>query len=79
MNETTSEKENIRRQADCLSDAIRKGLEGVVETLVPPEAARNHFKEARIEFLRGLRAVIDHRIDRVSRTKTTGGTRIVVE
>ncbi len=79
MNESSSEQTDTRRQADCLCGTIRRGLEEAAEMLFPPEAARNHFREARIEFLRGIRDVIDHRIDRISRTKSTGGTRIVVE
>lgn len=79
MSETTSEQTNAKRQADCLCSAIRRGLEEAAEMLTPPETACNHFREARIEFLRGIRDVIDHRIERISRTKTTTGTRIVVE
>lgn len=79
MSETTSEQTNTKRQADCLCSAIRRGLEEAAEMLTPPETACNHFREARIEFLRGIREVIDHRIERSSRTKSTAGTRIVVE
>lgn len=79
MNESGSERTDARRQADCLCGTIRRGLEEAVEMLIPPETACNHFREARIEFLRGVRDIVDHRIDRISRSKSTGGTRIVVE
>lgn len=79
MSETNSEQTNTKRQADCLCGAIRRGLEEAAEMLAPPETACNHFREARIEFLRGIRDVIDHRIERISRTKPATGTRIVVE
>jgi hypothetical protein len=35
---------------DPICDCIRKGL-----ALTPPEAARKHWRESRIEFLRGIR------------------------
>lgn len=79
MNETASEQTGTRKQPDCFCETIRRGIEEAIEMLVPPESARNHFREARLEILRGVREVIDHRIERVSRTKSTGGTRIVVE
>ncbi len=79
MNETGSERTEARQKADCLCGTIRRGLEEAAEMLFPPESASNHFREARIEFLRGIRDIVDHRIDRISRTKSTSGTRIVVE
>ena len=63
---------------DAICDCIRKGLETISEALTPPEAARKHFRESRIEFLRGIRELIDHRIDHLSRRGTVG-TRITVE
>jgi hypothetical protein len=44
----------------------------------PPAGAGQHFRQARIEFLKGIRALIDHRIERLSRASQKG-TRIVVE
>jgi hypothetical protein len=38
------------------------------------ENARSHFRNARIEALRGLRALIDHRIETLSKTRTRGTT-----
>jgi hypothetical protein len=63
---------------DAICDCIRKGLETISDALTPPEAARKHFRESRIEFLRGIREVIDHRIDHLSR-RGDEGTRITVE
>jgi len=63
---------------DAICDCIRKGLETISEALTPPEAARKHFSESRIEFLRGIRELIDHRIDHLSR-RANEGTRITVE
>lgn len=63
---------------DTICDFVRKGLEAVSESLTPPQAAIKHFREARLEVLRGIRELIDHRIDRLSR-RNTQGTRVVVE
>jgi hypothetical protein len=40
--------------------------------LAPPEDARRHFESARIEFLKGLRALIDARIERRTKSKARG-------
>jgi len=44
---------------------------------VPPEV-REHFNNSRIEFLKGIRAIIDSRIEQLSRP-STHGTKIAVE
>ena len=79
MSDTTSDQTQTKREANCFCGSIRKGLEEAAEMFFPPETACNHFREARIEFLRGIRDIVDQRIDRLSRNKPAGGTRIVVE
>lgn len=44
-----------------------------------PEAAREHFRNARIEFLKGIRAIIDQRIEELSQRSQCKGTRVAVE
>jgi hypothetical protein len=63
---------------DAFCDALRDGLRQVADTVTPPESAMGHFRESRIEFLRGIREIIDHRINRMSRTKSAGSS-VVVE
>jgi hypothetical protein len=47
---------------------------------VGPTAARDHFRAARVEFLKGIRAVLDARIDHLSKKQAeTTGTTIPVE
>ena len=79
MSDTASEQTQAKREANCFCGTIRKGLEEAAEMFLPPETACNHFREARIEFLRGIRDIVDQRIERLSRNKSAGGTRIVVE
>lgn len=57
---------------------MREGAEKAGQMFGPPSAATNHFREARLEFLRGIRAIIDHRIDNLSRQKARGA-RVVVD
>ena len=42
------------------------------------EATNDHFRNARIEFLKGVRSLIDDRIEHLSRHEEKG-TRVVVE
>jgi hypothetical protein len=44
----------------------------LLRRLGPPEQARRHFDAARVEFLKGLRAVIDARIEQVSKANAKG-------
>jgi hypothetical protein len=38
------------------------------------DAARNHFRSSRIEFLKGIRSLLDDRIARLSRDEPKGTT-----
>jgi hypothetical protein len=42
------------------------------------EATQDHFRNSRIEFLKGIRSLIDDRINRLSRDEAKG-TKVVVE
>lgn len=42
------------------------------------DATRSHFRNSRIEFLKGIRSIIDERIARLSRAEPKG-THVVVE
>ena len=43
-----------------------------------PEATRSHFRNSRVEFLKGIRSVLDSRIERLSR-EPKKGTHVTVE
>ena len=43
------------------------------------EATRDHFRNSRVEFLKGLRSLIDDRIEHLSREPETKGTHVTVE
>jgi hypothetical protein len=54
----------------ALSDLLRR--------LGPPPQARKHFETARLEMLKGLRAILDARIEQVSK-RGRKGEKIEVE
>ena len=68
-----------RANADWFLGWIREGAERTADMLTPPASAGRHFKQARIEFLSGVRELIDHRISHLSRDSEAKGTRVVVE
>jgi hypothetical protein len=43
------------------------------------EATRDHFRNSRIEFLKGLRSLLDDRISHLSRSEEHKGTHVTVE
>ncbi len=66
------------RQNAWFGQWLREGFEKAAESSMLPENATRHFREARLEFLRGVRELIDYRIERLSKDKSKG-SRIVVE
>jgi len=60
----------------CICQGTMPLLTELLRRMGPPEAARQHFDAARLEFLKGVRALIDARIAQVSKPK---GEKIEVE
>jgi len=60
------------RASACICRGAGPALSELLQRLGPPEAARAHFETARLEFLKGLRAVLDARIDRHTKARTRG-------
>lgn len=60
----TAADDAYRRLADDICDLLR--------TFAPSEEAIGHFRSARVEVLKGLRAVIDSRIERLSAERPKG-------
>lgn len=63
---------------DAFCDALRDSLHSVADFFTPPRSALDHFRESRIEMLKGVREIIDHRIDRLSR-RGSQGSRVSVD
>lgn len=81
MNEAQETPTNANRatQGDCLCCRVQKAIEDLAAIFIPSQPVNKHFREARIEVLRGIREMIDYRIDTLSRANKTQGSRIVVE
>jgi hypothetical protein len=78
MNEQESTQQNTAQtviQERCL---CREVLEQVREVFGVSPEVRQHFTNSRIEFLKGIRAVIDSRIEHLSKAPKQG-TKIAVE
>ncbi|HYZ85334.1 MAG TPA: hypothetical protein VE621_13070 [Bryobacteraceae bacterium] len=58
--------EDLRRIGNDLCQMLRN--------LGPSDAANSHFRQSRVEFLKGIRQIIDDRIERVSRGPAPGTT-----
>ena len=56
----------------CICQGAGPALTEVLRRLAPPAEARRHFETARLEFLKGLRAVLDERIERRSKPRARG-------
>jgi hypothetical protein len=56
----------------CLCQGVGPMLSEMARRLAPPEAARGHFETARLEFLKGLRALLDARIEQCSKPRSKG-------
>ena len=76
--ETHFKTNSPRGQAAWFCNWLREGADKLGESLSPPEAAAKHFREARLEVLRGVRELIDYRIADLSKDKRSG-SHIVVE
>jgi uncharacterized protein YdeI (YjbR/CyaY-like superfamily) len=68
--------EDLRRLGEDVNQMFRR--------MGPSEQASAHFRTARVEFLKGLRQVIDDRIDDIQKgpapgTAGAGGARVTVE
>lgn len=56
----------------CVCQGAGPAVTELIRRLAPPAEAQRHFETARLEFLKGLRAVIDARIERRSKPKARG-------
>ncbi|HXJ40378.1 MAG TPA: hypothetical protein VNH18_13945 [Bryobacteraceae bacterium] len=61
----------------CMCGSTGPTLTRLIESLMPSGEACAHFRQAQVELLKGLRAVLDQCID--SASKPTHGTKLNVE
>ncbi len=75
MNEETA---NAHAQSTCFVCEATDAMKKFLSEMGPSEEAKNHFRQSRVELLKGIRRIIDDRIERVGRTGHKG-THVVVE
>ncbi len=76
-----SEQEQARTaesEERCFCEGTGPSFSKFARSFGPPESVQQHFRNARIEFLKGIREMIDLKIDRLSRTERRG-TKVTVE
>jgi hypothetical protein len=56
----------------CACQGVGPAMTELLQRLAPPEEVRRHFDAARVEFLKGLRALIDARIEGLTKPKARG-------
>lgn len=75
MNGKKSRRANARKQQPggaCLCQGLGPALTEFLRRLGPPEEARRHFDAARVEMLKGLRTILDCRIQQATGAKAKG-------
>ena len=65
-------------KVNCFCMGAGPELYGMLKKL-GPDAACQHFRNARIEMLKGMRALIDARIETIRRDEAKKGTKVTVE
>ena len=69
---TKNKRSPKRASGPCLCQGAGPLWSDWLRRLGPPEPARRHFDAARLEFLKGLRALLDARIAQVSKRGAKG-------
>ena len=72
------DKTNPANCGSCFCGGAGRAMSEFLRKIGPPEGAKQHFDTARIEFLKGIRALIDARIENLSQPETKG-TKVPVE
>jgi hypothetical protein len=75
MNEETAQ---AHAGSTCFFCEATDAMKKFMNEMGPSEEAKSHFRQSRVELLKGIRRIIDDRIDRVSQ-KGAKGTHVVVE
>jgi hypothetical protein len=78
MSETAAGQETGQEKANCFCMGAGPEFFAMFKKL-GPDSARQHFRNARIEFLKGVRELIDKRIADLSKGTEKKGTALEVE
>ena len=78
MSEETTGDHAAHDPRHCLCCEANDVLGHLIRHLGGSEEVKEHFRQSRIEFLKGVRSLLDERIEHLGRPNTRG-TRVVVE
>ena len=62
----------------CICEDLSAAISEIFRKFGPPQAAREHFTQARMEVLKGIRVIIDQRIQDLSHAQARG-SKVTVE
>ena len=79
FNSTEDQKAPKSTSSSCLCGGVGPSITQLVQAMAPPEAASDHFRRSRIEMLKGLRQLLDQRIEALSKDSGSKGTKFTVE
>lgn len=72
--------EQPKQQHQCWCEGLGEEFSRMASRLGPSEEVQGHFRTARMEFLKGLRAMIDERIEKASRAQQASkGSTITID
>jgi len=63
----------------CVFCGAGERMGRLFEHVGPSEEVKNHFRQSRVEFLKGIRRIIDERIEHINRPREPRGTRVTVD
>lgn len=75
---TETESGTHHGRCDCGCMGAGPAFSRLLRMFTPPEGAGEHFRQSRVEFLKGIRSLLDHQIDQLSK-EPNKGKRVVVE
>ncbi len=78
MMETEEKTQHTCSGQGCLCHGAGPLLSDFLRRMGPPEGAKRHFEAARLEFLKGVRSMLDARIEDLTRAEPKG-TKVNVE
>ena len=78
---TTGDKEDSAAgmKTECLCGGMGAAVSQMLRMMGPQGEAADHFRQARIEALKGLRAILDQRIEALAGGAASKGTKVPVE
>ncbi len=74
----STESEHTHEHRGCWCCEVNDAMNRFAKEFGPSDEVRSHFRNSRVEFLKGIRRIIDERIDRLSKNEQKG-ERVTVE